>query len=134
MIEIFRRNLLKTASMEVGQVSYHDKTKVKRMRVEKDNAIVNNLNRTKEVRSSRKKSSIITILIFCRCIFYGVSYFIAYCFRLRLQERYPDLAALQEERAAEFRLANKIEKRTQMQVEKTQKRERDEQAKIRNYS
>ena len=35
--------------MEVGQVSYHDKTKVKRMRVEKDNAIVNNLNRTKEV-------------------------------------------------------------------------------------
>ena len=44
-----RRNLLKTASMEVGQVSYHDKTKVKRMRVEKDNAIVNNLNRTKEV-------------------------------------------------------------------------------------
>ena len=45
----FRRNLLKTASMEVGQVSYHDKTKVKRMRVEKDNAIVNNLNRTKEV-------------------------------------------------------------------------------------
>ena len=44
-----RRNLLKTAGMEVGQVSYHDKTKVKRMRVEKDNAIVNNLNRTKEV-------------------------------------------------------------------------------------
>ena len=44
-----RRNLLKTSSMEVGQVSYHDKTKVKRMRVEKDNAIVNNLNRTKEV-------------------------------------------------------------------------------------
>ena len=30
-------------------MSYHDKTKVKRMRVEKDNAIVNNLNRTKEV-------------------------------------------------------------------------------------
>ena len=41
--------MLKTASMEVGQVSYHDKTKVKRMRVEKDNAIVNDLNRTKEV-------------------------------------------------------------------------------------
>ena len=51
-----------------------------------------------------------------------------------LQERHPDLAALQEERAAEFRLANKVEKRNQMQVEKTQKRERDEQAKIRNYS
>ena len=47
---IIRRNLLKTAGMEVGQVSYHDKTKVKRMRVEKDNAIVNNLNRTKEVK------------------------------------------------------------------------------------
>lgn len=36
--------------MEAGQVSYHDKTKVKRIRVEKDNAIVNNLNRTKEER------------------------------------------------------------------------------------
>jgi hypothetical protein len=115
-------------------VSYHDKTKVKRMRVEKDNAIVNNLNRTKEVKQPRIESCIITISIICHCIFYVVTYFIADCFRLPLQERYPDLAALQEERAAEFRLANKIEKRTQMQVEKTQKREREEQAKIRNYS
>ena len=51
-----------------------------------------------------------------------------------LQERYPDLAALQEERAAEFRLANKVEKRNQMQIEKANKRERDVQANIRNYS
>ena len=43
------RNLLKTASMEVGQVGFHDKTKVKRMKVEKDNSIVNRLNKTKEV-------------------------------------------------------------------------------------
>ena len=41
------RNLLKTAGMEAGQVSYHDKSKVRRMRVEKDQAIVNKLNRTK---------------------------------------------------------------------------------------
>ena len=41
------RNLLKTAGMEAGQVGYHDKSKVRRMRVEKDQAIVNKLNRTK---------------------------------------------------------------------------------------
>jgi hypothetical protein len=35
--------------MEVGQVGFHDKTKVKRIKVEKDNAIVNRVNRTKEV-------------------------------------------------------------------------------------
>ena len=43
------RNLMKTASMVEGQVSYHDATKVKRMLVEKDNTIVNRLNKTKEV-------------------------------------------------------------------------------------
>ena len=41
------RNLQKTAGMEAGQVGYHDKSKVRRMRVEKDQAIVNKLNRTK---------------------------------------------------------------------------------------
>ena len=43
------RNLMKTASMVEGQVSYHDASKVKRMLVEKDNSIVNRLNKTKEV-------------------------------------------------------------------------------------
>eukprot|EP00596_Hydrurales_sp_CCMP1899_P007645 CAMPEP_0119040740 /NCGR_PEP_ID=MMETSP1177-20130426/10739_1 /TAXON_ID=2985 /ORGANISM="Ochromonas sp, Strain CCMP1899" /LENGTH=199 /DNA_ID=CAMNT_0007006057 /DNA_START=132 /DNA_END=731 /DNA_ORIENTATION=- len=91
------RNLLKTGGMEAGQVSYNDKTKVKRIRVEKDNAIVNTLNRTKE-------------------------------------ERHPDLAALQEERAAEFRNVQKIAKREQLQNEKTAKKAREDAAKVRNYS
>jgi hypothetical protein len=43
------RNLLKTNNMVAGQVSYHDKSKVKRMKVVKDNSIVNALNRTKTV-------------------------------------------------------------------------------------
>jgi hypothetical protein len=36
--------------MQVGAIGYHDKTKVKRLRVTKDNTIVNALNRTKEER------------------------------------------------------------------------------------
>jgi predicted ribosome quality control (RQC) complex YloA/Tae2 family protein len=43
------RNLLKTANMEAGQVSYHDSSKVNRLKVEKNNAIVNKLNKTKQV-------------------------------------------------------------------------------------
>ena len=41
------RNLKKTASMVAGQVSYHDQSKVKRLLVEKSNAIVNKINKTK---------------------------------------------------------------------------------------
>ena len=37
--------------MVAGQVSYHDRTKVKRLKVVKENAIVNALNRTKTVSS-----------------------------------------------------------------------------------
>jgi hypothetical protein len=44
------RNLHKTASMEVGAIGFHDRSKVKSMRVVKDNAIVNAISRTKEVR------------------------------------------------------------------------------------
>lgn len=41
-------NLRKTASMEVGQVSFHDRKAVRKTRVEKrNNEIVNRLNRTK---------------------------------------------------------------------------------------
>lgn len=41
-------NLKKTAAMEVGQVSFHDPKKVRKMRVEKRiNEIVNRLNKTK---------------------------------------------------------------------------------------
>jgi hypothetical protein len=43
------RNLHKTASMEVGAIGFHDRSKIKTIRVIKDNAIVNALNRTKEV-------------------------------------------------------------------------------------
>lgn len=43
------RNLHKTNDMEVGAIGFHDRTKVKRMKVEKDNTIVNRINKTKEV-------------------------------------------------------------------------------------
>ena len=42
------RNLNKTSDMEVGAIGYHDKTKVRSIRVEKDNAIVKALNKTKQ--------------------------------------------------------------------------------------
>ena len=41
------RNLLKTADMEPGQVSFHDKNKVRRIKVTKDTSVVNKLNKTK---------------------------------------------------------------------------------------
>jgi hypothetical protein len=40
--------------MVAGQVSYHDRTKVKRLKVVKENAIVNALNRTKTVSGRRE--------------------------------------------------------------------------------
>lgn len=40
-------NLQKTSDMEVGQIGYHDRSKVKKIRLVKDNAIVNRLNKTK---------------------------------------------------------------------------------------
>ena len=45
------RNLHKTSDMEVGAIGFHDRAKVKRMNVVKNNTIVNRINRTKEVRS-----------------------------------------------------------------------------------
>lgn len=42
------RNLKKTNAMEVGAIGYHDKSKQRRMLVEKDRATVNDLNRTKK--------------------------------------------------------------------------------------
>jgi hypothetical protein len=116
------RNLLKTASMEVGQVGFHDKTKVKRMKVEKDNSIVNRLNKTKEV----------SILKGCRFSF-QVMHIIFKPF-LFLQEKFPDLAALQEARAAEFRAAMKEEKRSKVAAEKQARREAEEAAKLRSFS
>lgn len=47
------RNLKKTKSMEVGQVGFHDQAKVRKCKAEKNNAVVNALNRTKEVGASR---------------------------------------------------------------------------------
>lgn len=43
------KNLMKTASMVEGQVSYHNPGNVKRILVEKNNTIVNRLNKTKQV-------------------------------------------------------------------------------------
>lgn len=42
------RNLNKMPSMEVGSIGYHDKTKVKRILVVKDQSIVNKINKTKK--------------------------------------------------------------------------------------
>jgi hypothetical protein len=44
------RNLKKTSDMEVGAIGFHDRTKVRNIRIEKDNAIVKELNKTKEVK------------------------------------------------------------------------------------
>lgn len=45
------RNLHKTNDMEVGAIGFHDRSKVKRMKVEKDNVVVNRINKTKEVQT-----------------------------------------------------------------------------------
>jgi vacuolar-type H+-ATPase subunit I/STV1 len=42
------KNLKKTSQMVEGQVSYHRPENVRRMKVEKNNAIVNRINKTKE--------------------------------------------------------------------------------------
>lgn len=44
------RNLQKLASMEVGQIGFHDRTKIKTIRVTKDNSVVNRINKTREER------------------------------------------------------------------------------------
>jgi hypothetical protein len=90
------RNLHKTRDMEVGAIGFHDRSKVKRIRVEKDNAIVNRINKTKEI-------------------------------------RFPNLAELQEERAAAFRAEQRAEKQQQKVLEKQYRREREEQAKMRSF-
>lgn len=82
--------------MEVGAIGYHDRTKVKRLRVIKDNSIVNALNRTKE-------------------------------------ERFPNLAELQEARAAEFRAEQRQLKKEQMMKEKADRRDREEKSKLRSF-
>lgn len=42
-------NLQKTADMEAGQIGYHDRTRVKKVKVVKDNSIVNRVTKTKVV-------------------------------------------------------------------------------------
>jgi len=80
------RNLMKTKSMEPGAVGFRDKTKVRKIAdVEKDNSIVNSLNRSK-------------------------------------REEFPDLAAEQEARAAEFRREQKRAKQDQDVREKEERR------------
>ena len=44
------RNLHKTAGMEIGQIGFHDRSKVKRLKVVKDSSVVNRINKTKEER------------------------------------------------------------------------------------
>jgi hypothetical protein len=49
------------------------------------------------------------------------------------QERFPDLASLQAERAAIFRAEQKAKKREEAKAEKQARLEREEQAKLRSY-
>lgn len=44
------KNLHKTSSMEVGAIGFHDRSKIRKMIVVKDNAIVNRISKTKEER------------------------------------------------------------------------------------
>ncbi len=44
-------NLQKTTDMEVGQIGFHDRAKVQKMKVVKNNAIVNRINKTQSVDS-----------------------------------------------------------------------------------
>eukprot|EP01036_Dinobryon_divergens_P042054 gene42054-55813_t len=44
------RNLHKLPSMEAGAIGFHDKSKIKKLRVTKDNTVVNRINKTKEER------------------------------------------------------------------------------------
>jgi hypothetical protein len=91
------RNLHKTSSMEVGQIGMHDRSKVKRMLVEKDKEVVKLISKTKKT-------------------------------------EFPDLEALQQERAARFQAAKKAEKREDFLNEKAAKNERREQAELRSYA
>eukprot|EP01038_Epipyxis_sp_PR26KG_P010460 gene10460-14051_t len=91
------RNLHKTHDMEVGAIGFHDRSKVKSLRIDKDNSIVKELNKTKEI-------------------------------------RFPNLCEEQEARAAEFRTELKNERKNQFEMEKKAKKEREANAKIRNYS
>eukprot|EP00981_Chlorochromonas_danica_P011656 scaffold4203_cov166-Ochromonas_danica.AAC.2 len=50
------------------------------------------------------------------------------------EERNPDLAELQEQRNAEIRAEKKAETRQRLQEEKNTRREREELAKLQNYS
>ncbi|KAM3576351.1 hypothetical protein VYU27_001702 [Nannochloropsis oceanica] len=90
------RNLKKTKSMEAGQIGFHDQSKVRKIKVEKCNSIVNALNRTKE-------------------------------------ERFPDLQAEQEVRAAEYRAVQKSLKRGQEREEREERKRQEEEAKLRSY-
>lgn len=91
------RNLHKTASMEVGSIGFKDRSKLRRLTVEKHNPTVNDLNRTK-------------------------------------REEHPDLAALQEERAREFRAEQKRLKKQKEAQEKQAARKRAEEAELRSYT
>ena len=107
------RNLHKTHDMEVGAIGFHNKDNVKRIKVEKDTSIVKLLNKTKEVR----------FVVITAGFLLNIP-----------QARFPDLAALQEERAAEFRADQKQERRKQIEQEKAAKKEQEREKELRSYS
>lgn len=55
-----------------------------------------------------------------------------YCLQI-CKTRFPNLAELQEERAAAFRAEQRAEKQQQKVLEKQYRREREEQAKMRSF-
>lgn len=58
---------------------------------------------------------------------------LSYSYLINTQEAFPNLEALQAERAAEFRADQKAEKRQKQVEEKTKKREQEEKEKLMRY-
>ena len=87
-------NLQKTTDMEVGQIGFHDRAKVQKMKVVKNNAIVNRINKTQSVNS--KLFTKPQLLYFVRLL--------TPTFFFSAKESYPNLSDLQQERLAQVYL------------------------------
>lgn len=108
----------KTASMEVGAIGYHDNSKVNSLWVVKDKETVKRLDKTKEVTACDLTCCMWRLLL-CSIL---------------LQVRFPNLAELQLERAAEFQAEKKAEKRNAVMQEKLATKERIKTAQQQSYA
>lgn len=58
-------NLQKTTDMEVGQIGFHDRSQVQKMKVVKNQAIVNKINKTQSVYSKLYPTNNFAFLCLC---------------------------------------------------------------------